>query len=244
MKKGFGYVDLVISVGIFIIYILSIFIFFKPGIQEEYNPTYLNTIIEQSLKKDLYWQVEKMPIFINSFLLLGVEGNKKFELEFPFNNWQNNANLYDSDLNEIGFQFDNPNKLIFETYIKKGFNKKTFYITHSSEISNPPLLSGTTLTTQFIYKYGVKENLYGINGQNLTDYLNNIDYNTLKNNWHYPTTKNFQISITNIEGTILSEVNSNISPPKESEVSVLRWNDFILDKSGERTQVIVNIKTW
>ena len=37
MKKGLTYIDVAISMGIFVIYGLFVFIIFKPAIEEEYD---------------------------------------------------------------------------------------------------------------------------------------------------------------------------------------------------------------
>ena len=86
-KKGGGHVDWIISIGIFLIYLLSMFVLIKPGIIPTHDSDTLLDIIEENVREDFfvalsfdndptnddvggfYWTLNKLPLFVNSFHL-------------------------------------------------------------------------------------------------------------------------------------------------------------------------------
>ncbi|MAG50886.1 hypothetical protein CL621_04605 [archaeon] len=109
MKKGTIHLDWVISIGIFLLYILFFFVFitpfYKPDTQEGVNTL---DILEDNLRKEVYWNITRMPIFIidcSECVGLAVED---FCLpSFPFGNWGQNEIIFTED-------FNNPVNINFE----------------------------------------------------------------------------------------------------------------------------------
>lgn len=234
--------DLVISVGIFIIYILSVFILFKPGVQEEYNPDHLNTIVEQNLKNEIYYSIEKIPLYLKTPVY--IYGDYA-QVIFPFPDWtETETYLYDETLTKLDYKFvEGFYKDIQINYPFSGGQTYTFWINR--------IKGGTNWNYNFIpanralasAKYGVTETIYGISQVKLD---NLEDYETLKNNWNFPKSKDFKINIKDLNPTptINKKINWDATPPREAKVSVLRWNDLILKETSETTQVIIEIRTW
>ena len=50
MKKGINYIDWVIAIGIFIVYIIFIFVVFKPGIRDPSSPSYMIDIVKTNVR--------------------------------------------------------------------------------------------------------------------------------------------------------------------------------------------------
>jgi len=69
MKKGLTHIDWAMSIGLFILYLVIIFILFKPGIKEEYTSDFLSSIVQQGITDDSYLKIEKTPIFIEPNIL-------------------------------------------------------------------------------------------------------------------------------------------------------------------------------
>src|SRR3989344_1622044 len=90
MKKGMSYIDWMISLGIFLIYLVVIFIVFKPGIAEEYPEGYLTDIVRENIQKDASWNIIKIPLFVDS----SITGNWQLTLDYPFEIAQENTFIF------------------------------------------------------------------------------------------------------------------------------------------------------
>ncbi len=66
MKKGVSHIDWIVSMGLFIIYVLVLFIFIRPGYQIINEGNILLKIVEDNFKEQAYWTMIKIPLFINT----------------------------------------------------------------------------------------------------------------------------------------------------------------------------------
>ncbi len=64
-KRGESHVDWAVSMGIFLVYILSMFMLIQPGIQPFYNEENLVSVIEGKLKSDLNHDILRAPIYLD-----------------------------------------------------------------------------------------------------------------------------------------------------------------------------------
>lgn len=102
MKKGAIHLDWVISIGIFLLYILFFFVFitpfYKPDTQEG---VIMLDILENNIRKDVFWNVTRMPVFIiDCHECIGSPGGEDFCLSFfPFANWDQNEITFTDDFN-------------------------------------------------------------------------------------------------------------------------------------------------
>jgi len=80
--------------------------------------------------------------------------------------------------------------------------------------------------------------------------IEGIDYTTLKNNWNYPKTRDFRITIWNTTASdIVNRTNQTIKDVGASlgevkDIAVIEWDDYILTKEANLYKTVVNIKTW
>ena len=65
-KKGIHYVDWVISMGTFIIAVIAILIYIKPGVKPEYNKESLLNMVETNFLNETNWVIRKIPLFIRN----------------------------------------------------------------------------------------------------------------------------------------------------------------------------------
>jgi len=84
MKTGAMHLDWMVSMGIFLLLVLSIFIFFKPGAEPAYSKNYLLPIIENNFKKSVYYSIERIPISAEN-INIESEGITFLELDFAGN---------------------------------------------------------------------------------------------------------------------------------------------------------------
>ena len=62
MEKGAIHLDWMISMSIFLVFLLLILVYFKPGSEPAYQKSYLIPIIENNFKKEVYYSIERLPI--------------------------------------------------------------------------------------------------------------------------------------------------------------------------------------
>ncbi|GEM_PF-2621498 len=66
-KKGLDYIDWSMSMGIFIIAVIALFIFLKPGARLEYDQETLTTMVEHNFMNRAQWFVHETPLFVRNF---------------------------------------------------------------------------------------------------------------------------------------------------------------------------------
>ena len=64
-KKGLSYIDWSISIGIFVIFILALFILVIPALDRRLDETYLISIVETGFKENTYYLIYSIPLFID-----------------------------------------------------------------------------------------------------------------------------------------------------------------------------------
>ncbi len=259
-KKALSYVDLAVSAGVFILYLVIAIAIFKPGIKSDFRPDILTSIVEENIKNEIYWQAQRIPIFINQGSFPAVlDEQRNMVLEFPFDKSKiNNTNsrVLDINLQELDFDIANkvPNNLSVQyTFLTSNANKKSLvYLAYfpDANLSSSPDPSSTPLPAgaEFTYKYGVKETLKGISPDRFISF-NSLDYAITKRKWGYPDSRDFSFEI--FQGTNITDSSNPIysyqkAYPATKEVPVYanEFADLILYENTTRQVVTVRIKTW
>ena len=200
MKKGFSYVDVMVSTGIFVIYIGFLFITLRPAIVEEYDEDYLINIVKNGFINDTYWTIDIVPLFIT-----GNQTSSDINIEIPHNYaWPDKTFLtLNQDYETVNYGIDNKKLIIKKIDLILNENY-TFYLVHPEEettftIGSP---SGSeTLTDYKNYTYGVYQPTTGISQNKLSS----LEYESAKAKWNYPDGRDFYI--------ISSEVNFKLGNP-------------------------------
>jgi len=63
-KKGLSHVDWVISMGMFILYVMFMLLFIKPGVTSMFKDENLVGIVENNLFEEGYVSIEKIPVYV------------------------------------------------------------------------------------------------------------------------------------------------------------------------------------
>lgn len=117
-KKGDGHVDWIISIGIFLVYLLGMFVLIKPGVMPVYDYDTLLDIVEEHFKEDvkvvkdgdiltdfggLYWTLYKTPLFVESVPSVAAKEERCIKIDFPYEleNINGEINAYRIDPNKI-----------------------------------------------------------------------------------------------------------------------------------------------
>ena len=250
MKKGSSHIDWAISIGIFIVYLLLLFIFVRPGQVKEYQGDLLLSIVEKNFKNEftgVYWSLLEIPIFVNTTYIDGTHDAFLID-SFPFStNKFNDGNtiILDSNLASLPLNLEDTTEdreLIFNV-TDFGNNKKLIYkVVHSKYIDIKPIdptytsvanVSNTTI-------FGIGEILIGISENKFKELSK--DYNKLKADWRYPKLKDFSIRVSDNKEVLLSL--NQVTPPEDVNIYVLQWSDFILYNDTTKKLVTVNVRAW
>tara|TARA_Y100000310_G_scaffold327446_1_gene393833 strand:- start:14270 stop:14983 length:714 start_codon:yes stop_codon:yes gene_type:complete len=237
VKKGLTYVDIAVSVGIFVIYGVFLFIMFKPAIEEEYDDDYLTSIVQGKFMGDVSWEVVRTPIFIQ---VRGDMVGKNLEFQFPFD-W-GLSSLYMVDSSGVEVNFD---KVGYKMIIPFGGwvddeELSLFYTADYTE-HTPGSYSGDYDAEEYV-DIGVGEVITGIqkfsgDTGNLSETVAKPD-DVLKSEWDYPERREFYLEMDS------GEIIGIDDAPKDKKVNVLTFSTQFLDEYGETDDVIVTIKTW
>ncbi len=251
-NKGLSYIDWSISIGIFVIFILALFIVVVPSLDRRLDERYLVSVAETGVKEETYHTIFELPLFVYSSY---EQSNSQVSIGLPD---YPNSEMY-SSLALTGNNFDEKN-IYFSSNINFGpvnllqgvniFN--VLYITEGGYI--PPgspygdlLVCGAGVECTF----GIEEKLVGFSEQNLeylfedscTEYP---DYVMFKEKISYPDQKDLSILI--YEGNLFEgdpKYNCTFNNPEELDsVYALSWRDNILDFNGLQKDISVLIRTW
>jgi hypothetical protein len=106
--------------------------------------------------------------------------------------------------------------------------------------------TGTGITPDS-YAFGVPETYRGVSPKKM-DELQNLNYDTFKQDINYP--KNKQLAIYIYDGTDLSQnPRYKLEPPSEQtsqkeNVYVTQWSAWLLEKDSTKQLITISIQTW
>jgi len=236
-KKGLSYIDWAISFGIFIIYLLIVFILITPNLARDYDNDFLTSIIKEGLEEDTYIKLSIYPLFVEP-------GGHMDDITLnlpPSYTFLNDTNMIILDESSNKLEMGASGGDLSFIYAFKATNK--FTIIHSDELVYSNAISSLSPSIDFNYTIGVKESLKGI----YVPYFNTLpaDYRSLKSQWNFPTSKEFAIEIyegVNLSNQILNY--TRVEPNLDSTVRVLKWSEWQIHNDSERELVTILVKTW
>lgn len=273
MKKGATHADWAVSLGIFLIYILSLFILIQPGIEPIFRNENLIKIAESSFFNETRLTIEKTPLIFRPIEIeSGGEYIAEIEDNIPFSG-------EDLDLSDFYVTDDQGNPLPFDMSFGEGNtivnqirvsalfstnNPTTVYIYYSTDAYElPPQLPAVAVIGEelprlnFTRTFGSMEVMSGINKNIISVNPLSInflcttpeEYSLLKEQWNYPSNKDFQIfmiSTPNPRYTLedINNVCSQAQPFEQASVFVQERVDTTLDRFGNREPLRINLRVW
>jgi hypothetical protein len=244
-KKAISsHIDWMISIGIFLIYLLSIFVFVKPGIKETHQPETLLKLLEEKFNEETNWIVKKVPLYLKTCGSL----DEGIRMSFPFLSWNRDWILI-KDSNEPP---NIPDYTIteYELYLKKTTENYLICYTPDEIQGHDPLTCDETsycTNCDGTAQYGVAETLEGLSETRL-DELKDKDYENaagtgIKQEWNFPDVKEFIITIYQ-DGNELGEIGYERDPPINIPIYIRQYKTWLLKKDCTREQITINIKIW
>ena len=245
LKKGFSYIDVAVSVGIFLIALSIGFVFMRPAIKQENPGPILLPLLKEGFENETYWKIYRIPFFIKNTMgvPLGTDGVK---IDVPFNFSSQHVNLTDIDLNFIPFYYTllNPKGFNISFTAELNPSKTIYYLMYSEEYSsNPTTGEAQNLIPSENYDttFGVREELTGIS---LSKFIKLNNYDQLKTNFRIPKNNDFSIIIyTTNNYTKIGEY-TPVEPSDEQPIYVLEYTSFILYENSTRMPVYISLRLW
>ncbi|MBI2670869.1 hypothetical protein HYX18_02740 [Candidatus Woesearchaeota archaeon] len=245
MKKGFSYVDVSISVGIFLVALIIAFVLIKPAIKQENISTILLPVVRYGFENATFWTIYRHPIFLSS----SYNSQATYEIEVPFNYNSKNVNLTDINMDYIPFSYESGtsqrptfNVSILALIISS--SKTTYYLLYSDDYNyeyQTSIFQSDVSYTLYTYNFGVREEIKGIS----TDKFKKLSsYEDLKKQFKFPSNNDFSISLYDTLNRNLILSYSYATPAKDKAVYSLQYTSFILYENSTRMPVLVAINVW
>lgn len=259
-KKGLAYVDWIISLSLFLVTVLMIFAFIRPGVTPTFESRDLINIVEKNFLEENSWQIVNIPVAVqnitNSSYSIVLDHTKNSEWEFI-------GYTSTQDINSLHISITNTSSQISITCVSGFYDCKT-------EINSGPSTPGIYLTSiekDFVgpdkrfemedkcsstempspcnYVLGSKELFTGLSEQRI-DLLayGSVTYQKKKDDWNFPESRDFSIYIDYMNGTLIKTTSPEFEPSDQTNVFVKVISMSILKKNGERIPARVNIRVW
>lgn len=246
MRKGMVHVDWVISFGIFVVFLLMMFIWFGPALARDYDDDYLKDIAEKGFKEAAFAEVWEYPIFLEAanfnpplrftlrlpqkidatdasqFSIIDYGGSLEHRKSFDPTT---RTLIFSSKPNGTGV---NKYKLIYS----KGFNT----MVAGNEPGNPTIPRNITL--------GVGTRILGFSPYKFTN-LSSLSYSEFKQALKYPPSKDISVFVyADPDFTNQMYNYSKVEPSPDDNVYVVKWMDYLVNEYGRYDPILILIKTW
>ena len=230
-KRGASHIDWVISIGIFIVYVLLLLVWIKPGYEPVFEQEILVNIIKNNIEKDHGFEVFKTLVVADN---CGA-ANGYYTFDLDTNNFKA---IKLSDGVEVGHR-PNGDIEIYST------GKNEYWVISSDDFNynpNPGPLG--TLTSVECASVSVGESVVkkGLSGFSLPGFN--------AGDWGFPTSREFKIVLTDFGGGDVcygktGSVNcETFEPDNNVPVYSNEWRYKIVDVNGNLEPVLVTILIW
>ncbi len=244
-KKGLSYIDWSISLGIFVIFILLLFIMVVPSLDKGLDEDYLISLAETGFREFAYHEIIKMPLFVEAT----VNGVVEVTLpSYPNSEDYSDFVVLNSSLEVLPTNFYPEGETInFEAVTMREVN--TFYVLYLEEAFNSESVEGTHYycEEETSCTFGIFEKIKGLSNKSLEDYEGGCesfeDYKSFKSELKYP--ENREISLEIKEYSENTKYSCKYSEPAASDqVYSMSWRDKLLNLNGTEETLTIILRTW
>jgi hypothetical protein len=242
-KKGLNYIDWVISLGTFLIAVIAIFVFLRPGSQDVTGAENLAVLVESNFLEETTWTMKQAPLFVKRLVDTYRDENnvpRPAEVEMRISSdWALNMDSVSSgDVLITGGAGQ------YTVKCTRGLcTDTTFMLTYyPSDRSHTDLSQLRVECTpndkdDCNVEIGASEDITGISVNQLNTFKNK-DYEQLKESWSFPANKEFVVYVDNLK------VTKGPDAYEQSNVLVREVHAHKVLSTGERVPVVVNIRVW
>ncbi|MBT4577156.1 hypothetical protein HOM13_00385 [Candidatus Woesearchaeota archaeon] len=256
-KKGLAYVDWIISLSLFLVTVLMIFAFLRPGIVPSFESKDLINIVENNFLEENSWEMISIPIAIQNI------ENNSYSIDIShsgLSEWRFIGYRSNQDLGSLDISITNTSSLIIISCIS-GSNCNTNISAGSTSTSGIYLVSiekdwvssnkifemedTCSSTDMCTYSLGSKELFNGLSMIRINHLINeDITYSEKKEDWSFPDSRDFSIHLDYLNGTLVKITSPEFEPSDQSSVFVKEISMPILNEDGKRSPTKVNIRVW
>lgn len=201
MRKGSIHVDWAMSMGIFLVSLIALFVFLKPGIREEHREDLILDLVQKGFEENTSTRVEKIPLII-----------EKLDSANQPNENQPEINIHPITSGWSIVKFENVKDSHFETPVidgndfilkcnagicstknNEGIHEPiilTFYKSTSEE-NILEINEDICSTDECDAQLGLSESIEGLNRNWIDSLFTESDYEYVKSKWGVPLNKDF-----------------------------------------------------
>ena len=235
--------DWVISAGMFLTYVVFLFVFLKPGIQDRYDEGSLFELVKENIYSEANHTVWIVPFFVS---IDEGSGGKEVTCKKDFDGWQDDMGIMDvnegGDYGTLLTNYGNNKKMIIKAnLIGNGFVNKFLVLDSNRETYEGGDGCSECEKVDGDCVFGTPEIKRGIY-MDVVDLIKEEDYDLVKDRWRFPIGKEFSVYADEGDGY---EIISGGEEVNQTDIFVREWNDLFIDKYGNKTgEVAINVRIW
>lgn len=258
MKRGASHVDWVISMGIFLVYVVALFVFLRPGVTVEHKPLAMLDLLENNIKNEVYVNLKETPVHVEScwYKKDPVTGTPQGDSTLTIRD--DNSAWDFVKVEPSGYRWSTGGS---SAELKCGVDNQIespgidFYLSYLPKIkTGKPSLSlecdGTceaelraTENSDFVYELwldNVKQ--YWLDEPGLDD---SLVYDKIKEKFGFPEVKDFIIKVKKDTSNEYVLIGSSEPKPEQANIYIIEWKDSYIDSAGNVAgEIIVHIEVW
>ncbi|MBI2672618.1 hypothetical protein HYX16_06820 [Candidatus Woesearchaeota archaeon] len=261
-KKGAIHVDWAISMGLFLLYVVLLFILLKPGAEVEYKPENLFTIIENNFFPEINIVIKEVNLIVDKCKGPGTppQLSTKITLESTSNDYRfselidktNNRDVSNDKGIGIGSKINincGKEENDFHDILSRTNFIATSYPEKHIDFSNPDLIPTYSVTCNpddkefCMANLGTVNDFFGFSEEYIED-LKKIPYADLSKMWGFPLSKRFKITTTKLRNGNKIEISDGTEPPAGVNVFAKEYQGVYLNSANARENVKVRIIVW
>lgn len=260
-KKGAGiHVDWAISMGLFVISLITLILLLKPGVKPLFDTQTLLNLVEERFNNQTTWHVRMTPLHVNK---LDCESCKKEGEPSPEMQVNIKKSLWGYSLVkepsvktfDYRFEFQQPDGRDFHLFCRSGVCETQdaypfILVIHQDRIKEPaPIFEIDCEPNDKSRCSGVLGSSEDFEGYNLNwinkiinEQKTSVEYDQLKLEWGYPVTSDFAIYIQGdgIDGNIVNSPDIGT----QSNVQAKLVRGWILKDDGTRENISISFRVW
>jgi len=194
-KKGLDYIDWTLSMGLFLIVVVALFVFLKPGVQPTYSGENLLNIIETKFMEETATELKQKPLFVKKLKdKYGSSLEAKINVKIT-NKWQFKK-IEPATSKGFDIIFNNK-KIVLDCNAIDCTQKFTLKLLPVGQQQEEPIVEIKCIPDDPTYcdaLLGATETFEGVSNT-LINKIKEKEYKTLKKEWKYPEQEEFAIYI-------------------------------------------------
>ncbi|MDP4012165.1 MAG: hypothetical protein Q8R00_00980 [Candidatus Nanoarchaeia archaeon] len=264
MKKGAIHVDWAMSMGIFLVAIITFIILLKPGVKEFTDTDTLLSLVEEKFNNETLWSVRAIPLHVIKLDSVGKQSTDpppELTVNVKGGGWsfsKIDAPLYTTIIGgSFGYGEPSGRNFILKckakvcSTVSSGKSEYPFILTSSQGLVNDPEpvfdLSCSYSDKDICEGYlGSSEESKGYNfiwiNKIATKQKTSIEYENLKAAWGYPITSDFSIYVQG--GGLDQNIVANPEAPQQVNVKAKLIRSWLLSVNGTKEPVSISLRVW